>query len=203
MLHNEVAQSWLNQYSRVTLSTESALTFFDTLEAVALKDLLGFWKGAELKTNHPFNGLLKSLGWYGKAFITPDAVHPLIFKQTNSEYYSLNTKLIPQSLLKRIPKERSLTYLKPLYLKTGPLLKTMKPGARMRMMEYRGVSSATMIYDFLPINDVFRKIDNDTVMGLMDMKELSQPFFFILKKQKVPGKFYENLIRYNLSRVMT
>lgn len=200
MLHQEVAQIWLNHHARTVLSTETALTFFDSLEAVTLNDLLGFWKGAELKTNHPFNGILKNLGWYGKAFITPDAVHPLIFKQNSSEYYSLNTNLIPQSLLAHIPKGRSLNYLKPLLLKAGPLLKTKKPGARMRMMEFRGVSSATMIYDSLPIHDVFRKIDDDTVMGLMDMRDLSQPFFFILKKQKVPGIFYETLIHYNLSQ---
>ena len=33
------------------------------------------------------------------------------------------------------------------------------PLARLRMTEYRGVVSATMIYDSLPLNDVFRKVD--------------------------------------------
>lgn len=199
MLHQEVAQRWLNQNARAILSSENALDFFDSLESVTLKDLLGLWKGAELKTNHPFNGLLKNLGWYGKAFINADAAHPLIFKQSSNDYYSLNTKLIPQSLLSHLPKGRSPEYLSPILSKASILLKTMKPSARIRMMEYRGISTATMIYDSLPINDMFRKIDRNTVMGLMDMRDLSQPFFFILKKQKVPGSFYEGLIRYNIN----
>ena len=65
---------------------------------------------------------------------------------------------------------------------TNSLLKTEKSQARLRMMEYRGKVSATMIYDYLPINDSFRKVDNHTVLGLMDFKNLPQPFFFLLKR---------------------
>ncbi len=56
--------------------------------------------------------------------------------------------------------------------------------ARVRMMEYRNKVSATMIYDYLPINDVFRKVDDNTVLGLMDFKRISQPFFFLLNRVK-------------------
>jgi hypothetical protein len=51
------------------------------------------------------------------------------------------------------------------------------------MTTYRGKSSATMIYDQLPINDVFRKIDQNTALGLMDLKGVKQPFFFILRRE--------------------
>ena len=49
------------------------------------------------------------------------------------------------------------------------------------MTTYRGKSSATMIYDQLPINDVFRKIDQDAVFGVMDLKGMKSPFFVILR----------------------
>ena len=52
-----------------------------------------------------------------------------------------------------------------------------------RMTEYRGVVSATMIYDSLPINDIFRKVDDDTVLGVMDLRFTPQPFFFILLRE--------------------
>ena len=65
---------------------------------------------------------------------------------------------------------------------TNSLLKTEKSQARLRMMEYRGKVSATMIYDRLPINDSFRRIDNNTVLGIMDFKSSPQPFFFVLKR---------------------
>jgi hypothetical protein len=40
-----------------------------------------------------------------------------------------------------------------------------------------------MIYDSLPINDVFRKVDDDTVLGAMDLRFTPQPFFFILTRE--------------------
>ena len=51
------------------------------------------------------------------------------------------------------------------------------------MVQYRDRVSATMIYDYLPINDVFRQVDENTVMGLMDYKAIAQPFFFVLSRE--------------------
>jgi hypothetical protein len=47
------------------------------------------------------------------------------------------------------------------------------------------LSSATMIYDALPINDVFRKVDADTMLGAMDIRGTTEPFFFVLRRE--PG----------------
>ena len=78
-----------------------------------------------------------------------------------------------------IPKQESL---KPVYSAMTKLLKTKESKARIRMMEHRGKISATMIYDYMPINDVFRLIDENTVFGLMDLKDMPQPFFFVLNR---------------------
>ena len=73
--------------------------------------------------------------------------------------------------------------MQPLLGLTTSLLKTEESQARLRMMDYRGKVSATMIYDYLPINDTFRKVDDDTVLGVMDYKESPQPLFFMLKRE--------------------
>ena len=52
------------------------------------------------------------------------------------------------------------------------------------MTTYRGKPTATMVYDNLPINDVFHKVDEDTVLGIMDLKGMKQPFFFVLRREK-------------------
>ncbi len=42
-----------------------------------------------------------------------------------------------------------------------------------------------MIYDQLPVNDVFRKLDDnhdDTVIGAMDLRGSRKPFFFVLTR---------------------
>ena len=193
MLEPEELNNWLSEHVRAATSTAEALSFFDSLEAVPLEMMAGLWKGAEIKTNHPLNGKLKNLGWFGKAFITSDRVHPLVFKNHNEKLFSLNTKLIPSGLMK-VFSTRNIEFLKPLIRKSSQVAKTKEPTARLRMTHFRGVATTTMIYDFLPINDVFRKIDQDTVMGLMDMRDMEEPFFFILKRQKSPGTFLEELL---------
>ncbi|WP_236865539.1 DUF4334 domain-containing protein [Brevibacterium daeguense] len=64
-----------------------------------------------------------------------------------------------------------------------PLIRTRRPKARLRMVEYRGVSTATMIYDAQPINDHFRRLDNRTLLGAMDLRGLDSPFFFLLHRE--------------------
>lgn len=64
-----------------------------------------------------------------------------------------------------------------------PFLATSRSAARLRMSTYRGQSSATMIYDQLPIHDVFRQINQDAVLGVMDRKGMNLPFFFILQRE--------------------
>lgn len=78
--------------------------------------------------------------------------------------------------------------MKPIFTLMNLMLKTEKSQARIRMMEYREKVSTTMIYDNLPINDIFRKIDDNTVLGLMDFKGMPQPFFFVLNRDMIRDK---------------
>jgi hypothetical protein len=50
------------------------------------------------------------------------------------------------------------------------------------MVEHRGVTTAAMVYDALPIIDVFRRVGPDIVVGAMDMRSLPSPFFFLLER---------------------
>jgi hypothetical protein len=67
-----------------------------------------------------------------------------------------------------------------------PLFATRRSRARLRMTSYRGRVTATMIYDSVPIIDVFRRVDTDTVLGLVDWKGMRQPFFFLLRREGTP-----------------
>jgi hypothetical protein len=55
--------------------------------------------------------------------------------------------------------------------------------ATLRMVEYRGVVTATMVYDKQPIFDSFRRVDADTVMGAMDRKGDAAPLMFRLRRR--------------------
>jgi hypothetical protein len=39
-----------------------------------------------------------------------------------------------------------------------------------------------MIYDQLPINDVFRRLSDAAVLGAMDLRGETQPYFFVLRR---------------------
>lgn len=162
-------------------TTEKALQLFDALEPVNLDFMLGRWQGSGLHTSHPMDGLLEASNWYGKEFIDSENVHPLLFLNGQGKVIKVAPNPIAMNWLLKFPIIKN-DFLKPLLGLTNSLLKTETSQARLRMMEYREKVSATMIYDYLPINDSFRKVDDDTVLGIMDFKSLSKPFFFVLKR---------------------
>lgn len=162
-------------------STSEALRLFDELDTVDLDFMMGRWKGSSFHTNHSLDGLLETIGWYGKEFVDRDNVHPLLFCDRNNEIFKVDPNPVITNIGLRLPIPQNEA-IKPLYSTLNKLLKTEESKARVRMMEYRDRVSATMIYDYLPIHDVFRKVDDSTVLGLMDWKGMPQPFFFLLTR---------------------
>lgn len=54
--------------------------------------------------------------------------------------------------------------------------------ASLREVKYRGVVTATMVYDKHPIFDHFRLVDDNTVLGAMDSKGDAFPLYFYLRR---------------------
>ena len=157
------------------MTPAEALTWFDGLAPVTVDEMSGRWRGEVVPTGHKMDPLLPATGWWGKAFEGPEDVHPLLHGAAGR--VAVNPALLPLGLAVHMPPALvRLTF--PLI---RPLIATRKPSARLRMMEYRGVTSATMIYDAKPICDVFRRIDETSVLGLMDLRGAA-PFFFQLTR---------------------
>lgn len=51
--------------------------------------------------------------------------------------------------------------------------------AVIRRCEFRGKVSVAMIYNYLPIIDHFRKVDDSTLMGIMTLKERTEVYFYL------------------------
>jgi Domain of unknown function (DUF4334)/GXWXG protein len=164
-------------------STDEALAFFDALPPITVTEMFGSWRGSGLQTGHPLDGLLELFGWHGKRFEGPEGVHPLVFDGPNGSVFSITPSLIPLGFAVRHPKAVRHPIVSGLCRLFRFALRTKKPCARLRMTEYRGVVSATMIYDTQPINDVFRKVDDNTLLGAMDFRLIRQPFFFVLRRE--------------------
>jgi hypothetical protein len=158
---------------------EEAFAFFDGLPPVRAEELTGRWRGRELATGHPMDGLLEASGWYGKQFDSVDDVHPLLFATPGAAPFAVDPRRVPLGLAGTVSAStvaRGRGLLGPL----KPVLRTSRPAARLRNLEYRGVVTAAMVYDHLPIIDVFRSVDSDTLLGVMDLRSEPAPYFFVL-----------------------
>jgi len=160
---------------------QEALEFFDSLQPVDIEFMIGRWRGFEITTGHPQDGILEATRWYGKEFEDAETVHPLLHLDGRGNLFRVRPRpsMVYASLRHPWLKSQPLQPVSRFVLR---LLKTERSQARLRMVEYRGELSATMIYDALPINDHFRRVDENTVMGIMDFKGLSQPYPFGLER---------------------
>jgi hypothetical protein len=172
--------AWLTRLA-ARCSTDEALEFFDALPTVAADEIRGRWRGRELPTGHPWDGLLTASGWYGKQFDGPDAVHPLLFRTPKGTLFAVDPARIPVGLVGRLP-VAGVSAGRRLLDVAVPLLRAGGPRARLRNLEHRGKVSAAMIYDRQPIIDVFRRVDDVTLLGVMDLRGMSQPYFFVLTR---------------------
>ena len=176
----------LNEMTKRSVSQGEAFEFFDSLETVETKEMWGLWKGEEIQTGHPFEGMLTAANWYGKKFVDEEHVYPLIFEKGNGNLFAGNPGVMPLSLpLEKIPNK----IMSPAMKIFRPFFNTKKSAARLRQVEFRGKVSSAMIYDQKSIIDVFRKVDDDTLFGVMDIKNRpnDKSYFFILRK--VNGDF--------------
>ena len=152
------------------VTADQAFALFDSLPTVEPEFMLGDWAGEPFPTGHPMDGALEATGWRGKRFDSVDAVHPLLFHDGQGGVFAVHPG-------------RFMGQPKP-----GPAierraeLETDQPAARLRSMLHRGQVTTAMIYDDLPIIDLFRRVDDQTVLGVMDMRNMPLPYFFVLRR---------------------
>jgi len=175
------ATTWLDEHADGVDAAE-ALAYFDSLPAVETGEMLGRWRGSGLITGSPLDGLLESYGWYGKEFLDDEAVHPLLFADRSGRPRPVDPSLLPVNLLRDYAGFLQLWPLRSALTTLRPLLYTTKPKARLREVTHRGVVTAAMVYDSLPIIDVFRRVSEDIRLAAMDMRGLPAPFLFVLRR---------------------
>jgi hypothetical protein len=163
-------------------SIEEALAWFDSLPTVTPSELRGRWRGRELRTGHPLEGWLEASGWYGKEFLDDDHVHPLLFGGEGGEPFPVRPLPGVLAFGRRLRPPRS-PFLRALLRGLLPLLRTSAGQARLRPVQVRGRLTAAMVYDHLPVEDAFRRVDERTVLGLMQEKGVSHPYLFLLERE--------------------
>ncbi|HEV7211437.1 MAG TPA: DUF4334 domain-containing protein [Blastococcus sp.] len=175
------AERWLGVHSG-GVSPEEALAFFDSLPAVTTAEMRGRWRGSGLRTGSPLDGLLESYGWYGKEFVDDESVHPLLVTGRSGAPRPIDPGLLPIGVLRDWAGFLQFWPFRAAFAVIRPLLHTEKPKARLREISHRGVVTAALVYDGLPVIDVFRRVSDDVRLGAMDMRGLPAPFLFRLDR---------------------
>jgi hypothetical protein len=165
-------------------TTDEAVALFDSLRPVPLAFMQGQWTGRGFPTAHPLDGLLEACHWHGKRIDGTEDVHPLVFRTAGARLVSVR----PVGALPAIALVHRFPFLKSpavgrVVQAVLPVLATRRSIARLRLVEHRGVSTATIVYDRLPIHDVLRQVDDNTVLGWMDLKGMARPLFFVLRRE--------------------
>ncbi|MGY1814486.1 DUF4334 domain-containing protein [Blastococcus sp. SYSU D00820] len=161
---------------------EAAWALFDDLAPLAPAEATGRWRGAELPTGSRLTGLLAAHGWWGKEVVDAETVHPLLFAGRDGRPVPVDPAPAPLALLRRWPGLARSAVARAGFPLVRPLLRARRPGGRIRPVQHRGVVTAALLYDALPIVDVLRRVDADTLLGVMDLRGLPEPFFFVLRR---------------------
>ena len=155
-------------------SPDNAWAIFDSLPAVSVDFMLGLWRASGFPTGHPQDGKLERLGWYGKRFTDENSVDPMIFNSQNDEVFSAD----PVYIIRNLDVLRHACDVR-------DEAETKEPKARLRLVEARGTLTASMVYNNLPIIDHFRKLNEDTVLGMMEKPTgQSHNYFFVLRRTR-------------------
>jgi hypothetical protein len=172
--------AWLKRAKSDGIALDEAIAAFDGLGPVSLEEMIGRWRGTGLRSGHTLDGALEAFGWWGKEFRDPDTVHALLFGREPGRIVSVDPAYLPLRLAVALNLHRNR--LAQAAFRAGKrLIATKRSTARLRMIEHRGVVTAAMIYDAQPITDVFRRVDADTLLGLMECRGLD-PFLFVLER---------------------
>jgi len=153
--------------------------FFDQLPPVELEFMVGTWRYANVPSNNRQDYLLEMIDFHGKRFYGADTnyqVDPVICWSGGK---LIRVGSMPYWLFKRIPEttpSREQPVRRAILHKYNqccvlPFSQTKEPHAHNMIVEHRGVCTTAMVYDHMPMVDVFKKVDDNTIMLLYIVPE--------------------------------
>lgn len=157
--------------------TQTALAdAFDALAPAGVGMLTGFWKADPGYAETPGGRLLIESGWWGARFVDQETVHPLLFRTGDGDGLFAADLLRVLALLGDGAQDLSAR---------REQVETSAPIGRVRMIEYRGVVTATLVYDQVPVLDYLRVVDNDTMVAAVEGRGMvERPAYALLRRCK-------------------
>jgi GXWXG protein/Domain of unknown function (DUF4334) len=171
---------------------DEALTAYDALEGVSVEFMLGRWRASGIRTGHPLDGVLEAYGWWGKEFTSRTEMRPLLFRvrggrsagsgpSSGSGLVALDPRFLPIHVAMSVPFRRTPAAALAFRV-VSRFIHTSESRAVLGVVEHRGVSSAAMSYQDQPITDYFRRVDDQTVLAVMELRGDARRYFFALHR---------------------
>ncbi|MEF0941427.1 DUF4334 domain-containing protein [Rhizobium sp. BR 362] len=165
-------------------SQADGLAYFDSLSVAPVTGLAGLWQGHGVASEHPLDGVLENLGWYGKRFTTDLRADALLFAVGPHRLVAIDPAMIPLRLAFRFHRFGRTQVARNLFSYLQKICRAKAPVASLRSMSFRGKTSTAMVYDRQPITDHFRRIDEDRLLGVMAVEGVDRHYFFVLTRTK-------------------
>jgi hypothetical protein len=160
---------------------EEMAAWFRSLVPVQPKDMVGLWSGVGIPSDHPLDGVLENLNWFGKRFHSDMRADALLFTWRPGRLVPLEPSFLPIGLaIKMAPFGRTFV-ARGWFSYLQKLLRARGTTASLRLQALDGIETAVMIYDKQPIVDYFR-MDDDEIAGMMCVRGDPRRFFFKLRK---------------------
>lgn len=154
---------------------------FDALDPVDLDMLVGLWKADPGYAETPGGRMLVESGWWGARFTDAETVDPLLFRSDDGDGLLAADLLRVLALIREGVRNISTRRAE---------VETSAPIGRVRMIEYRGVVTATLLYDQVPVLDYLRAVDNDTVIAAVDGRGMAdRPAYALLRRHPAPHAY--------------
>jgi len=166
---------------------QTVLEQFQHLPPIAPCELVGLWKGRGIPANHPFDGVLENLGWYGKRFMTDMRADALLFRSGEHRLTAVDPKWIPLHWALRFDRLGRTRMARNLFSYLQRRLRAKGPVAAVKTLAFEGVESAAMVYYHQPIIDYFRRLDELRLMGAMTISGDARIYFFELQRVDQPS----------------
>jgi hypothetical protein len=156
--------------------------WFKTLKPVLPEEMIGLWRGSEIAANHPLDGVLENLAWFGKRFQPDLKADALLFQFKPDSLVPLEPAAFPIRLAIRLAPVGRTKLARAIFPHLQQVLGARGTTAMLTLRMVDGEETAAMVYDKQPIADYFRRIDETELAGMMVVDDDERRYFFRLRK---------------------
>jgi GXWXG protein/Domain of unknown function (DUF4334) len=161
--------------------------WFQSLKPVEPGEMVGLWRGVGVPSGHALDGVLENLQWFGKRFHPDMRADALLFQWHPGRLVAIDPRLVPIRFAMKFAPFARTALARKLFSQIQKAFRARGTTAVLDVRTFDGASSAAMIYNDQPITDHFRRVDDNTLAGMMCLQGDERRLFFKLTKPGAQG----------------